>query len=108
MRTWFLRLIVGVDDTEHLVAQRIEIGRHPGSVDGLGLSDRPFETACEVEQQALEIGVMGDAAGKRTIGLDAKRSIDQLDVADNGVESGEFISGDRFFCVICHWVVVIR
>ena len=90
-----LRLIGGVDDAEHLIAQRIEIGRHPGAADRLGLRDRSFEAACKVEQQTLEIGVMGDAAGKRTIGLDGEGSVDLLDVAADGVESGEGVGGAR-------------
>ena len=107
LRAWLsLRLIAGVDDAEHLVAQRVEIWRHPGAADGLGLRHGCFETACEVEQQALEIGVMGDAAGKCTIGLDGKRSVDQLDVAADGVESRESVGGNRCFNVVCHGVVV--
>jgi hypothetical protein len=49
---------------------------------------------------------MGDAASKCTIGLDGERSVDQLDVAADLVESGEFVRGDRFFHVVCHSVAV--
>ena len=49
---------------------------------------------------------MGDAVSKCTIGLDGEGSVDQLDVAADGVESGEGVSGNRCFSVICHGVVV--
>ena len=45
-----LRVIAGFDDAEHLIAQRVEIGGHSGAADRLGLSDRSFETAREIEQ----------------------------------------------------------
>ena len=90
-----LRVIAGFDDAEHLIAQRVEIGCHPGAADRLGLRDGSFESACEVEQQALEIGVMSDAAGERTIGLDGEGSVDQLNATADGVERGEGVRGER-------------